>query len=173
MSKRTLVSTAQGPTAKRVRTGKDILPSNFYKECNKIYAQIEASKYDTKEIIKRLVRKSKIDKELGRPRPQISGSRESKSSIVSAAPSPVGWQNALVETDSTQEPASASASASAGAKPNGKVEMKTLVSACLSSLTAVAELTALNKQLLEQHHGSPQPVDEDVSFLDLDFDGVF
>ena len=68
-AKRTLESTAHNPAPEAKRPRKAPLPSRFYKECNKMYAQIEASKYDTKEIIKRLVRKSRIDKsELGGPR---------------------------------------------------------------------------------------------------------
>jgi len=175
MSKRTFEDTVHGaaPNAKRVRTAtKDTMPSNFYKECNKIYAQIEVNKYDTKEIIKRLMRKGKIDKELDRLRSQISwGSRKSKSSIVPAAPLATGRQNAPVETDSTQK----TASASAGVKPNGNVEMKTIMLVCLSSLVALVDL---NKQLLEQHHGAStsQPVafetQGDMSFLDLNFDDL-
>ena len=183
MSKRTLEVTAHeaAPKSKRPRN-KAALPSNFYKECNKIYAQIEANKYDTKDIISRLVRKSKIGKskigklEFSRPQKQISspGSRVSKSSIVSSsAPAAAGRQNALVKTDSTEKITTASSSTSAGTKPNGNAQIKTLLSACLSSLTVFADL---NKQLLEQHHAAstPQPAalqeQRDLAFLDFDFD---
>lgn len=164
-AKRTLECTAHGlaPKAKRPRN-KAALPSNFYKECNKIYARIEASKYDTKEIIKRLVRKSKIDKsELERPRVHNSSAypRVPESSIVSTAVASVPQQqNVPLKTsdltlrDITLETTSSIGGCLTESNGDNDLQMKTLLSSCLSSMKALADL---NKHLLAQKSSTSTP----------------
>ena len=125
-----------------------------------MYAQIEASKYDTKEIIKRLVRKSRIDKsELGGPR--VCGSSPCppapEISIASNTGAPVLRQGVPLESDRTLETTSMSASIGrclSESDGGNAGEMKTLLSTCLSSMTALADL---NKHLLARHNRTSTP----------------
>lgn len=160
MSKRKHPDTTEKPTARGVqKKAKKTLPSNFYKECNKIYAKIKSSKFDTQEIIKRLMRMIKKH-ELSRPQAEILSSRSRKSKD-STVPS-------LAVTDSIKGTATMSASTSEGAKTNSE-KVVSLLSACVSNLTVLADL---NKQLLKPCHGSPEQVtcaiqeDELFSFFD-------
>jgi hypothetical protein len=129
-----------------------------------MYAQIEASKYDTKEIIKRLVRKSRIDKsELGGPR--VCGSSPCppapEISIASNTGAPVLRQGVPLESDRTLETTSMSASigrclseSDGGNAGEMKTLLKTLLSTCLSSMTTLADF---NKHLLAQHNRTSTP----------------
>ncbi len=132
----------QEPAANTKRRRKAVLPSSFYKECNRIFREIETSKHDTRDIIKRLSRKAGVDK------------THNYSQSLETSPDPTSPKSAAME-QRRQSVLLEKDSITSTVTPDKvtidtgiDTDLKTLVAECLSSVKAMAEL---NKVLLTQN----------------------